>query len=145
MKKASSTRGRTVAVLFVVAAGLTLSTVGASVALGVSGNRSMEPAPVYQKNERGMTYGSGLDAPSIDVEPDLIEAIGADGTAGYVRSDDLVPPLPTSLEEAATSEKYANRARTIPLYAVDGTTVIGTFEILPSEELPPDGSFAPRS
>ena len=38
----------------------------------------------YPKNINGQTYGSSADATSPETEPELISAIGVDGTAGYV-------------------------------------------------------------
>jgi hypothetical protein len=74
----------------------------------------------FPVNARGETYGSGVDAISPEQEPDLILATGVDGTQGYVRADELSPPIP----DPAT---FAGEDREIPLYAADGVTVIGTF------------------
>jgi hypothetical protein len=61
-------------------------------------------------------------------QPDLVEAIGTNGVTGYVRSSDLQPAAPTSPADAVKRQAAAG-ARSIPLYAVDGTTVIGSFEL----------------
>jgi hypothetical protein len=91
---------------------------------------------IYQKNEKGQTYGSGLDAVSTDTEPDLISAYGVDGTLGYVLSKDLRGlrgDLPKTPEEAVAKQRNAPASRTIPLYDVDGKTVIGEFKISKGE------------
>lgn len=54
----------------------------------------------YPKNKNGQTYGSTADAASPETEPDLISAIGVDGTAGYVLKKDLDGEQPKSPEEA---------------------------------------------
>jgi hypothetical protein len=102
-------------------------------------NRGQDPQPTYKVNVNGMTYGSGLDATSPSTEPDLIEAIGAGGIQGYVRSADLTPAEPTSPSDAARQNSGV-LARVIPLYAVDGVTVIGAFQLTapdPGEPGPP--------
>lgn len=96
-------------------------------ATGNLANPSEGPDPVYEVNELGMTYGSALDATSPDNEPDLIKAFGVDGTVGYVRSEDVNLPAPATREEARAQQDIG--ATWIPLYAVDGTTVIGEFKI----------------
>jgi hypothetical protein len=94
-------------------------------------NPSSANVPDYPKNKNGETYGSGLDAISPDTEPDLIEAYGVDGTLGYVRSTDLNGVKPKTPEEAITKQKQrkAEGSRRIPLYDVDGKTVIGVFNV----------------
>lgn len=92
-------------------------------------NKNQTPAPVYPTNENGQTYGSALYATSPNTEPDLIKAIGVDGTVGYVRSVDLNGPMPKTPEEALELQRKTPSVREIPLYAVDGKTVIGKFKI----------------
>lgn len=81
---------------------------------------------LYPVNEYGQTYGK--DNSEINKEPpDLIEAIGVDGTIGYIFNTDLNPDISTP-EEAI--EKLGDRTvRAIPLYEKDGRTIIGQFEI----------------
>lgn len=43
-------------------------------------------ASVYPKNEAGQTYGSEKLATSFETGPDLIAAVGTDGTRGYVKA-----------------------------------------------------------
>lgn len=94
-------------------------------------SRTNQASP-YPKNQNGETYGSLLDAPSPDLDPDLIAAIGVDGTEGYVRATELNSgPHPTSPDKTVAYMKALESApysvRTIPLYAADGKTVIGSF------------------
>ena len=98
-----------------------------------------EPYPV---NENGQTYG-GIDPYSIvpQEEPDLIAAMGIDGTLGYIYAADVDGDKPSTPEEAAiymeNLEREAERARVageeylrlIPLYDSDGVTVIGEYGI----------------
>lgn len=84
----------------------------------------------YPKNNNGQTYGSSADANSPETEPELISAVGVDGTAGYVLKKDLDGELPKSPEEAiAIQNSRSPGGRDIPLYDVDGETVIGVFHV----------------
>ncbi len=109
--------------------GLVIGALGSGSALGL--DKGPAPVPTFPKNENGQTYGSGLDATSPDTEPDLIKAYGVDGTIGYVRSVDLRGELPKTPDEAAalTKQRIAEGVRQIPLYDVDGKTVIGKFNV----------------
>lgn len=76
----------------------------------------------FARNASGQTYGSLLDVSVPGTEPDLVKAMGVDGkTVGYVRYSDLNGP---------ESENVTKR---IPLYKVDGKTVIGEFEMGPGD------------
>lgn len=109
-------------------------------------NRSHDKAPKYSVNKNNQTYGSAADAISPETEPDLIAAIGIDGTKGYVLSKDLKEEMPKTPEEAVkktadmkkrtdeAKEKGNNIVREIPLYDVDGKTIIGKFGISGNEE-----------
>ncbi|MFD0679412.1 MULTISPECIES: hypothetical protein [unclassified Paenibacillus] len=93
-------------------------------------NQIPTKATNYPKNENGQTYGFAADATSYESIPDLISAVGVDGTAGYVRKKDLDGEQPKTPEEALAIQK--NRpvgGRDIPLYDVDGKTIIGVFHI----------------
>ncbi|MCV4231242.1 hypothetical protein OHJ21_08695 [Virgibacillus sp. LDC1] len=84
----------------------------------------------YPKNKNGQTYGSSSDATSPKTEPELISAIGVDGTAGYVLKKDLDGELPKSPEEAiAIQNRRSPDGHDIPLFDVDGETVIGVFHV----------------
>jgi hypothetical protein len=82
----------------------------------------------YPKNKNGQTYGSAADATSSETRPELISAIGVDRTKGYVLKKDIDGELPKSPEEAiAKQNSRSPGGRDIPLYDVDGETVIGVF------------------
>jgi hypothetical protein len=87
-----------------------------------------EPIQRYPVNSNGQTYGSVEDDEKAGGLPDLIKAGGIDGTKGYIKKSDL-PPDPKNPEEAL-QQKAQMEARgpyTIPLYDIDGKTVIGAF------------------
>lgn len=79
----------------------------------------------YEINNNNETYGSGLLAESLGVDPDLIAAVGTNGQEGYVRSEDLAP-VPTSPSEAVKESSKAFITQTIPVYNLLGE-VIGEF------------------
>jgi hypothetical protein len=100
-----------------------------------SSSKSVLPKPKeipnyqYPVNEYGETYGSDAYADIVGKRPDLIAAIGIDGTHGYVRFSDLEPfPPPRTPEEAVAQNNPG--VRIIPLYDKDGRTVIGQFKIV---------------
>jgi len=92
--------------------------------------------PVFPVNENGQTYGSSMNSKSLDDFPDLIEAVSKDGAEGYVYYTDLYGDMPNSPEQAA---KYMEDMRelnergifvkAVPVYKLDGKTVIGKYEI----------------
>lgn len=72
-------------------------------------------------NANGQTYGKTTN----DYTPDLIAAVGADGTHGYVSDSELSGVgRRKSLDDVVTDIPAS-----IPLYASDGVTVIGEFPI----------------
>jgi hypothetical protein len=89
----------------------------------------IDKLPDYQINDKGQVYGSAMLALTKGYEPDLISAIGLDGTKGYVYSTDLNGEVPSTPEEAIklTAQRVNNWE--IPLYESDGETVIGSFKI----------------
>ena len=115
--------------LAVCAALLLAAAVGGGAAARTSGHGNVEQN--YRLNESGQTYGS-VDTnvpPEEQVLPELISAIGIDGTRGYVYSSDLSGEQPRNPAEAL---EYMEKLRTeglrsIPLYASDGVTVLGWF------------------
>lgn len=150
-RRLAVTAGSTALVVFMAAGGAVAgSTLGSSVPenAGVP-----DPAPTaaavaaavpepgttsYKTNAQGLTYGSELDAATPADVPDLILAIATNGKEGYVLKGDLYPQLPTSPAEAIAWQKEQNATRSvtrIPVYAQDGVTVIGEFEITPPVEL----------
>lgn len=98
-------------------------------------NQNIEISNVYKTNEYGETYGSAAYATSYETMPDLIWACGEDDISGYVRPSDLYGPIPKTPEEAlATQNKLRKEGnRFIPLYDVDGKTVIGKYKISTEE------------
>ncbi|MFD0716969.1 peptidase [Paenibacillus sp. GCM10027626] len=80
----------------------------------------------YGVNDNGETYGSALSEYSIGVEPDLVSAIGTNGVEGYVRATDLAPNV-LSPDEVIEYMNEKGNSQTIPLYADNGTTVLGEF------------------
>lgn len=105
-----------------------------------NGTRSADDRYAVRRNANGEVYGSDLFLIEIGVEPDLISAVGQNGVKGYIKRTDLDYNLPSNPAEAM--EYMANRParRTIPLYAEDGVTVLGSFVIdntTPSGELIP--------
>ncbi|MDR1735386.1 MAG: hypothetical protein LBR85_00750 [Oscillospiraceae bacterium] len=90
-------------------------------------------------NENGQTYGPQPLDPNVE-PPELIAAVGIDGTRGYVYSKDIKDHEPFTSEEdiAAYTEKQHKLRKEaqknggaflsyVPLYASDGVTVIGEF------------------
>ncbi|OPX87832.1 MAG: hypothetical protein A4E53_02330 [Pelotomaculum sp. PtaB.Bin104] len=111
-------------------AGITVGVFSSSYAKGNDYSGS-----IFPKNASGQTYGSGMDA-TLDTMPDLISACGIDNTFGYVRRSDLFEELPKNPEEAVAIQLKRDREREagivvsqIPLYDVDGKTIIGVFNI----------------
>lgn len=101
-----------------------------------------QPVPKYPKNEVGQTYGSAAMAVTPEQEPNLIKAVGVGGVEGFIYREDLAGKMPSTPEEALAKQKQTEKLmarvaagkpvvmRTIPLYEVDGVTVIGKFEII---------------
>ncbi|AHF09824.1 MULTISPECIES: hypothetical protein [Dehalobacter] len=119
--------------------GLLVGSLGFEPVLAKISNESNQTSVhVYPQNKSGQTYGSELYAKSSEETPDLIAAVGEDGTEGYVLSADLNGEMPKTPEEAIAiqNKNKSKTSRKIPLYAVDGKTVIGSFKIdnsLPDE------------
>lgn len=78
----------------------------------------------YAVNSNGETYGNYLEALEIGYEAELIYAEGIDGTLGYVRASDLDDGV-----ESPSDVTVRTANETIPLYASDGITVLGRFQI----------------
>ena len=115
--------------------------IGGSVGVFVSGSvggaigisPSTGSATTFPTNANGQTYGSSMNVSSVAAEPDLIAAFATNGQVGYISKSALNAASGgniTTPAQAAASD--ANRAsQTNPVYAVDGTTVIGTFTTSP--------------
>ena len=77
----------------------------------------------FPTNENGETYGTSIITEDGEyIDPDLIEAIGKDNVEGYVRYEDV-------FGHDNEYEHKKPKKISIPLYEVDGTTVIGEFII----------------
>lgn len=115
--------------------------VGTSVAWAVHVNNERVQ---YRINKNGQTYGSvdpTLKDSAEQEPPQLIAAIGVDGTDGYVNLDDLNGNQPTNpdeaikyMEELEAAVEEAKQSGSeyldfIPLYDSDGETVVGQFGI----------------
>ncbi|MEE4540353.1 ATP-dependent Lon protease [Streptomyces sp. V4-01] len=87
--------------------------------------------PTWARNATGLTYGSGMEATEPENEPDLMQAYATNGRLGYVKRTDLESePTPASPRQAvATQSRLAGQARTLTVYALDGTTPVGDFVI----------------
>ncbi|MFJ7738838.1 metal ABC transporter substrate-binding protein [Lysinibacillus sp. NPDC097287] len=83
----------------------------------------------YPTNENGQTYGPDMGDLNLGEigEPTLMLAEGENGTIGYVKKEDLNGPQPKTPKEAVKLNEA--KPREIPLYDVDGETVIGKFII----------------
>jgi hypothetical protein len=88
---------------------------------------------VFARNARGLTYGSELDATDPANAPDLIAAYATNGKTGYVLKRELHPPGPKNPTAALYAQAHAKKSPTfIPVYAIDGVTQVGVFEIGPA-------------
>lgn len=82
----------------------------------------------YPANARGQTYGSTELSGIVGCEPDLIAAVGIDGTEGYVLKTDVRPEFRSCAEiEAYQRAMDARTDCTIPLYDAEGSE-IGRFQ-----------------
>lgn len=129
-------------------------TLGASIGVAVSsevggassGPTGIVPGATFPRNATGLTYGSALGALDEAGVPDLILVVATNGKQGYVYRSALNAAdgnNVSSPQGAATwAAGGANVSHTIPVYTEDGTTVIGTFKILPAS---PAGDVAPGS
>ena len=87
----------------------------------------------YSVNSNGETYGSALLESTIGVEPDLISAVGTNGVNGYIKADDLTPDV-SNPQEAINSNLNNGESVLIPLYDVDGSTIISEFKLVTNYE-----------
>ena len=86
----------------------------------------------FLTNKDGKSYGKVAQNIILN-EPDLILAVGTNGKEGYIKKTDLYANEPKTPEEAIRiqEDKITNNnlIRYIPLYEIDGKTVIGEFKI----------------
>lgn len=98
---------------------------------GGSKQAGVSEETLYCKNKNGQTYGVVRQWTAEENYPDLVGAVGIDGTEGYVLSKELLNRvIPSSPEEAVSlmSNRDYIQGRIINLYSSDGTTVIGQFK-----------------
>ena len=113
--------------MIVSAAAIVVLVVGFS-AIALASAR--DSATNWPRNASGMTYGSGLDAQSLQDEPDLIKVEATNGTVGYSLRTDLEAPDPSTPEEAVRLQAArAGTSQEIPVYLSDGITKVGVFVI----------------
>ncbi len=143
--KMMTRRGR-LSLVGVVVAGAAAALVGltagnviaATTGAGTSSAPEPLPEPVYAVNAAGETYGSAGQANTPENEPDLISVIAENGVEGFVRKADLDEANGTTAMRSFTSPQDADRwqkaegaeDKHIPVYAVDGTTVVGEFVVV---------------
>lgn len=85
--------------------------------------------PAWPKNVSGQSYGSLLDSTSSATEPDLAKVIATNGKVGYVYSYQLDGVMPSNPEQAVASQATRTAPQYIPVYAQDGSTIIGQFMV----------------
>ena len=110
---------------------LTAFSLYVSPGLTISNKSNRYVSSAYRINAKGQTFGRLNDLFNLDECPDLIAANGTNGVKGYVYASDLFEDLPSSPEEAAalmTNRDYI-LGRCINLYASDGVSIIGCFNI----------------
>jgi len=113
--------------MIVSAAAIVVLVVGFS-AIALASAR--DSATNWPRNASGMTYGSGLDAQSLQDEPDLIKVEATNGMVGYSLRTDLEGPEPKTPQEALRIQAArAGTAQEIPVYLSDGITKVGVFVI----------------
>lgn len=81
------------------------------------------------RNKNGEIYGSEMLLEQIGVKPDLIKAVGQDGTIGYVKATELDNSSVNCPEAALVYVNNMPQQRVIPLYAEDGETILGEYVI----------------
>ena len=113
--------------MIVSAAAIVVLVVGFS-AIAIASTR--DSVTKWPRNASGMTYGSGLDAQSLQDEPDLIKVEATNGKVGYSLRTDLEAPDPSTPEEAVRLQAArAGTSQEIPVYLSDGITKVGVFVI----------------
>lgn len=76
----------------------------------------------YPVNADGLTYGSLLYANDIGEQPDLISAVGTDGTTGYILRKDFDPELYT-MDAVLAWQAALVKDDKIPLYDLEGNQI----------------------
>lgn len=88
----------------------------------------------YPVNQNGQTYGPNNPYDLESDNPDLIEAETEEGLKGYVKKEDLYerdgPMTPEEIKKRNHELKEREiKCISIPLYAKDGVTIIGEFQM----------------
>lgn len=109
---------------------------GSRADVSVNGGESEFIKPEYPVNANGQTYYNDTAGILSDDYPDLVGVIATNGKEGYVYKEDLFDYSPSCPEEAVKYMEVLKELndqgiyfQIIPVYAVDGETVIGDFEI----------------
>jgi len=111
----------------------------AGVASVPNGETALRTVPDYPKNDAGLTYGSATLANDPRDEPDLILAVASNGKIGYVKKTEEQEATGGNVESPQEAVEWQARMEAllaegggvyIPVYAVDGKTVIGQFLIV---------------
>lgn len=76
-------------------------------------------------NDSGQTYGP-LESLDLTTAPDLFEAFATNGRIGYVETAAFAVYLEPPASPQAAAERQPLRG-SLPVYAVDGTTIIGQY------------------
>jgi hypothetical protein len=92
--------------------------------------------PTYPTNAHGQSYGSAAVAESRSQLPDLVRVQADNGAVGYIQRGDFEGPALTrdqvlQLPRDADGN-FVEPKRTLTVYASDGTTVVGTFTLVPA-------------
>lgn len=114
------------------ATGLILVLVGAVAGSAIAevGEQNQSTPIPYMTNATGQSFGSNAMSGSPESDPDLVLVVGDHGTEGYVNSQELNPPLPTSPDQAVKEQTAPGEIEAVlPVYRSDGVTVIDTFTI----------------
>jgi hypothetical protein len=127
MNRAKKVTVGSIVLLLSIATGAAAASVANNIEYVVSSDDDTRTKPNYAQNKFGESFGS-LSEASVDADaPDLISAVGGNGVQGYLRSSELLLPLPKSPEEALRWQESRPKTRVLKLYAVDGRTIVGEF------------------
>ena len=114
----------------------------AGVATEPGGPAPARVVPNWPTNAAGLTYGSLMDANSPEDAPDLIRVETQDGKTGYVKRSELdaatganvaSPAEAIAWQESVDARVASGQKTLLPVYQQDGTTLIGQFEVTPSQ------------
>jgi hypothetical protein len=122
---------------------LTIGGIGAGVGLSVGGPSSISAKRqtvstqllAYKVNGQGETYGSAERALAPSQLPDLIQVQATNGVTGYIKKADLLGPAPTLQQVLGYPRDSQGNfvapptATSLPVYASNGATQVGDFEV----------------